>query len=68
MYVTYKCACTTTLIVAITARVVPQVLPARKDLKLVVMSATLDAAKFSKYFSNAPVLKIPGRTFPVEVR
>ncbi|CAE6478517.1 unnamed protein product [Rhizoctonia solani] len=44
----------------------------RKDLKIVVMSATLDALKFQKYFSTggdgtmAPLLKVPGRTFPVE--
>ncbi|KAH9259683.1 hypothetical protein BASA81_002105 [Batrachochytrium salamandrivorans] len=35
--------------------------------KLVVMSATLDAAKFQEYFDNAPLLRVPGRTFPVEV-
>ncbi|KAI9216864.1 P-loop containing nucleoside triphosphate hydrolase protein [Blastocladiella britannica] len=39
----------------------------RKDLKLVVMSATLDAEKFQAYFDNAPLLTVPGRTFPVEV-
>ncbi|CAE6490669.1 unnamed protein product [Rhizoctonia solani] len=44
----------------------------RRDLKIVVMSATLDALKFQKYFSTggdgtmAPLLKVPGRTFPVE--
>ena len=38
----------------------------RPDLKIIVMSATLDAAKFQKYFNNAPLLKVPGRTFPVE--
>lgn len=32
------------------------------------MSATVDADKFSKYMNNAPVLTIPGRTFPVETR
>ena len=32
-----------------------------------VRSATVNAAKFSSYFDNAPVLDIPGRTFPVEV-
>lgn len=37
-------------------------------LKLVLMSATVDAQKFSNYFGGAPVLNIPGRTFPVEVR
>lgn len=38
----------------------------RPDLKIIVMSATLDALKFQKYFNNAPLLKVPGRTFPVE--
>jgi len=36
-------------------------------LKLIVMSATLDAARFQAYFNDAPLLKVPGRTFPVEV-
>ena len=45
-----------------------ELLPKRPhDLKLVVMSATLDAAKFGSYFNNAPLMKVPGRTFPVEV-
>lgn len=39
----------------------------RKDLKLIVTSATLDAEKFSKYFFNCPIFSIPGRTFPVEI-
>lgn len=39
----------------------------RPDLKIVVMSATLDAAKFQNYFFGAPLLKVPGRTFAVEV-
>jgi pre-mRNA-splicing factor ATP-dependent RNA helicase DHX15/PRP43 len=39
----------------------------RKDLKLIVMSATLDAQKFQKYFNNAPFLPVPGRTHPVEI-
>lgn len=38
----------------------------RPDLKIIVMSATLDALKFQKYFNDAPLLKVPGRTFPVE--
>ncbi|KDQ09166.1 hypothetical protein BOTBODRAFT_37249 [Botryobasidium botryosum FD-172 SS1] len=42
----------------------------REDLKIVVMSATLDALKFQNYFSEgkrkAPLLKVSGRTFPVE--
>lgn len=43
-----------------------EVVGRRPDLKLIVMSATLDALKFQKYFNNAPLLKVPGRTFPVE--
>eukprot|EP01059_Diplonema_ambulator_P021087 TRINITY_DN3509_c1_g1_i1.p1 TRINITY_DN3509_c1_g1~~TRINITY_DN3509_c1_g1_i1.p1 ORF type:complete len:1010 (+),score=356.42 TRINITY_DN3509_c1_g1_i1:81-3110(+) len=38
----------------------------RKDLHLIVTSATLDAEKFSTYFGSCPILTIPGRTFPVE--
>lgn len=39
----------------------------RPDLKVIVTSATLDAAKFSEYFNKCPIFTIPGRTFPVEV-
>ncbi|CAD0044220.1 unnamed protein product [Aureobasidium pullulans] len=39
----------------------------RPDMKLIVTSATLDAAKFSEYFNQCPILTIPGRTFPVEI-
>jgi len=39
----------------------------RGDLKLVVMSATLDAGHFSAYFDECPVFMIPGRTFDVAV-
>ena len=39
----------------------------RSDLKIIVMSATLDAQKFQTYFDNAPLLAVPGRTFPVEI-
>lgn len=39
----------------------------RKELKIIVMSATLDAQKFQKYFNNAPFLPVPGRTHPVEI-
>ncbi|CAD8093029.1 unnamed protein product [Paramecium sonneborni] len=37
------------------------------DLKVVIMSATMDAEKFQKYFHNAPLLDIPGRVYPVEI-
>ena len=39
----------------------------RKDLKLIVTSATLDSVKFSEYFFSAPIFTIPGRMFPVEI-
>jgi ATP-dependent helicase HrpA len=40
----------------------------RKDLKLVVTSATIDAEKFSRHFDGAPVIEVSGRLYPVEVR
>lgn len=40
----------------------------RKDLKLVITSATIDTAKFSAAFNQAPVIKVSGRMYPVEVR
>ncbi|XP_030381421.1 putative ATP-dependent RNA helicase DHX57 [Scaptodrosophila lebanonensis] len=46
--------------------ILKHVLRERKDLKVILMSATLNAALFSNYFGGAPVLDIPGRTFPVE--
>ena len=42
------------------------VLKHRRDLKVVLMSATLDADKFSRYFGGAPVISIPGFTHPVK--
>jgi ATP-dependent RNA helicase DHX29 len=39
----------------------------RPGLKVILMSATVDSTKFADYFDNAPVLQIPGRTFPVEI-
>ncbi|XP_034231091.1 ATP-dependent DNA/RNA helicase DHX36-like [Thrips palmi] len=42
------------------------ILPKRPDLKVILMSATLNADHFSRYFYNCPSLNIPGFTFPVE--
>ena len=39
----------------------------RQDLRLVVMSATLEAEKFQDFFLDAPLMKVPGRLHPVEV-
>lgn len=44
-----------------------QVVQRRPDLKIIIMSATLDAEKFQKYFNKAPLLAVPGRTHPVEI-
>ncbi|CAA6663655.1 unnamed protein product [Spirodela intermedia] len=44
-----------------------EVLKNRPDMKLVVMSATLEAEKFQGYFSGAPLMKVPGRLHPVEI-
>lgn len=40
----------------------------REDLRLVVMSATLDAAGMARVLGDAPILKGEGRMFPVETR
>ncbi|QSX35692.1 ATP-dependent RNA helicase HrpA [Shewanella sedimentimangrovi] len=45
-----------------------QLLPKRPDLKLIITSATIDVARFSKHFNDAPVIEVSGRTFPVETR
>jgi ATP-dependent helicase HrpA len=45
-----------------------QILPRRPDLKVIVTSATIDADRFSKHFSGAPVIQVSGRMFPVEQR
>ncbi|URD72067.1 Pre-mRNA-splicing factor ATP-dependent RNA [Musa troglodytarum] len=44
-----------------------EVLRNRPDLKLVVMSATLEAEKFQGYFSGAPLMRVPGRLHEVEI-
>lgn len=44
-----------------------QLLPKRPDLKLIITSATIDVEKFSQHFSNAPIVSVEGRTFPVEI-
>eukprot|EP00760_Papus_ankaliazontas_P036423 PhM_4_TR8307/c0_g1_i1/m.25024/K12820/DHX15, PRP43; pre-mRNA-splicing factor ATP-dependent RNA helicase DHX15/PRP43 len=43
------------------------ILPKRPELKLVVMSATLEHEKFKVFFPEAPLMKVPGRTFPVDI-
>ncbi len=40
----------------------------RRDLRLIITSATIDTQKFAQAFDQAPVIEISGRTFPVEIR
>uniref|UniRef100_A0A6Q2ZQI2 ATP-dependent DNA/RNA helicase DHX36 n=1 Tax=Esox lucius TaxID=8010 RepID=A0A6Q2ZQI2_ESOLU len=46
--------------------IVKDLLRVRHDLKVILMSATLNAEKFSRYFDNCPMIHIPGMTFPVQ--
>uniref|UniRef100_A0A3B0MMM0 RNA helicase n=1 Tax=Theileria annulata TaxID=5874 RepID=A0A3B0MMM0_THEAN len=39
----------------------------RDDFRLIISSATLEAEKFALYFDNAPIFKIPGRRYPVQI-
>ncbi|KAK0506080.1 P-loop containing nucleoside triphosphate hydrolase protein [Armillaria luteobubalina] len=47
--------------------VLKSLLQQRSDLRVILMSATVDAVKISKFFGGCPTLHVPGRTFPVEV-
>lgn len=42
-------------------------LPKRPDLKVILMSATINISLFSSYFGSAPVVQVPGRLFPITV-
>lgn len=44
-----------------------QLIKKRKNLKIIVTSATIDLEKFSVHFNNAPIIEISGRTYPVEI-
>jgi ATP-dependent helicase HrpA len=45
-----------------------QLLTKRKNLKVIITSATIDTEKFAAHFNNAPIIEVSGRTYPVEVR
>ncbi|HEX3831103.1 MAG TPA: ATP-dependent RNA helicase HrpA, partial [Solirubrobacteraceae bacterium] len=45
-----------------------RILPRRRDLKLIITSATIDPERFSEHFGGAPIIEVSGRAFPVEVR
>ena len=40
----------------------------RRDLKLIITSATIDPQRFSRHFADAPIIEVSGRTYPVELR
>lgn len=44
-----------------------QLLPKRPDLKVIITSATIDTARFSAHFDDAPVVEVSGRGYPVEL-
>lgn len=44
-----------------------QLLPQRPDLKVIITSATIDHWRFSRYFNDAPVIEVSGRTYPVDI-
>ena len=47
--------------------IVKRITEKRRDLKVIISSATLDTERFAKFFSNAPAVIVPGRLYPVEV-
>ena len=47
--------------------ILKRILARRRDLKVIVSSATLDAASFSAFFGDAPVISVPGRLYPIEI-
>jgi ATP-dependent RNA helicase HrpA len=48
--------------------VLKRLLPRRPDLKVIVTSATLAVERVSRFFDDAPILKVSGRGHPIEVR
>jgi len=47
--------------------VLKRLLPRRKDLRVIISSATLEISKFAEFFGGAPVVQVSGRTYPVDV-
>ncbi|MFZ1344405.1 ATP-dependent RNA helicase HrpA [Thiothrix eikelboomii] len=43
-------------------------LPKRRDLKIIITSATIDPQRFAEHFNGAPIIEVSGRTYPVELR
>jgi ATP-dependent helicase HrpA len=45
-----------------------QLLTKRRNLKVIITSATIDTEKFANHFDKAPIIEVSGRTYPVDVR
>jgi ATP-dependent helicase HrpA len=57
-----------TLNVDLLLGVLKRLLPRRPDLKVIVTSATLDVERVSRFFDDAPIITVSGRSYPIEVR
>ena len=57
-----------TLNVDLLMGVLKRLLPRRPDLKVIVTSATLDVERISRFFADAPIITVSGRSYPIEVR
>lgn len=47
--------------------ILKKIISVNPDLKLVLMSATINSEMFSRYFDGAPLIEVPGRMFPVDI-
>lgn len=47
--------------------ILKKVVTRRRDMKLIITSATMNAQKFAEFFGGVPIYYIPGRTFPVDI-
>ncbi len=47
--------------------IIKRILERRHNLRVIISSATLDVERFSRFFSNAPIISVPGRLFPINL-
>ncbi|PKN60496.1 MAG: ATP-dependent RNA helicase HrpA, partial [Deltaproteobacteria bacterium HGW-Deltaproteobacteria-11] len=48
--------------------ILKKLIHSRRDLKVIITSATIDTEKFSRAFDDAPIIEVSGRMYPVEIR
>jgi ATP-dependent helicase HrpA len=48
--------------------ILKKLIHSRRDLKVIITSATIDTEKFSRSFDDAPIIEVSGRMYPVDVR